>query len=257
MRAIIPMIKKEIQEIYRSKKLLILIILFGFIAISSPVVAKLLPEIFKSIEVTPGIAITLPDPTWRDAIDQLIKNSAQIGMIVIIIMFAGSIADEKNKKTLELVLSKPVSRSGFIFSKFCASFLVTKIVFILSMAVFYLYTVMILGTFSLVNFALLALFLLIFILFILSITLFFSVIAKTQVMAIGLAFLTEIVFVTVFGYVEKVKDYSPSYVLNNYKDLMAKGNFSDFLPSAIVSLIVIILLFLFSLYFFRRQEIER
>jgi len=257
MNTMIPMIRKEIVEIYRSKKLLILIVLFGFIAITSPVIARLMPEILKSVTIAPGITISLPEPTWVDAIDQLIKNIAQIGMIVIIIIFAGSVAEEKNKKTLELVLSKPISRSVFVLSKFIASFVVTKTIFILSMIVFFLYTITILGSFSLLNFALLSLSLLIYILFILAITLFFSVISKTQVMAIGLTFFSEIIFVTIFGYIAKLRNYSPGFVLNNYKQLISEGSFLDFLPSAISSLLLIAVLLLLSLYFFKKQEIER
>lgn len=256
MNIFISMIRKELLEIYRSKKFLILVILFLFIAISSPILAKLLPVILKSVPATPGITIDIPDPTWKDAVDQLVKNLSQIGMIVLIIMFAGSIADEKNKKTLEMVLTKPVSRPKFVLAKFVASLLATMVVFIIAMAVFYFYTVSILGTFSVVNFLWLSVFSMLFLVFIISLTLFFSAISKSQIVALALTFGTEAVIAIVFGSVKKIADYSPSYIFDHYAGLMANGITRDFWPTTIVSIGTIILLVIFSIHFFSRQEIE-
>lgn len=257
MNSLMPMIKKELLEIYRSKKLLILIILFLFIAVSSPVLAKLLPVILKSVPATPGLTINIPEPTYRDAIDQLVKNLSQIGMIVLIIMFAGSIADEKNKKTLEMVLTKPVSRPVFVLSKFLASLLAAKIVFIAAMTVFYLYTISILGTFSLINFILLSIFSLISLAFIVSLTLCFSAIAKSQIVALALAFSAQALLAIIFSLFKKIADFSPSYIFAHYTELMANGKIIDFLPSALVSLAAIIILLMLSMYLFGKQEIER
>lgn len=257
MNSFTTMFKKELLEIYRSKKFLILVIIFAFIAISSPILAKLIPNLLKSMPATPGLTITLPDPTWKDAIDQLVKNLIQFGYIVIIFMFAGSIAEEKNKKTLEIVLTKPVSRASLVLAKFCASGLYLKLVFIASAIVFYFYTFQLFGSFSIVNYLWLCLFLLIFLFLILAVTIFFSAMANTQITAVGLAFLTTIVFTTVIGYIKKLTDYSPSFVVSNYKELMESGKVADFLPSALTSLGLIVLLTIGAIYVFKRQEIER
>lgn len=251
------MIKKELTDIVRSKKLLILVILFAFIAISSPILAKLMPVLLKSIPQTPGITISVPDPTWKDAIDQLIKNLSQIGMIVIIFIFAGSVTEEKTKKTLELVLTKPISRPAFILSKFLSSILVAKLVFIIAMIVFYLYTISILGSFSLLNFFWLSLFLLIYLILVLSLTLFFSTISASSITAIGLTFLAQIIFATFIGYIKSLQDYSPTYILGHYEELMQNGFNLEFLPPIFISLGLIIILTLASTSFFQKHEVER
>lgn len=257
MNGFATMVKKEILEIYRSKKLLILIILFAFCAIASPILAKLIPTLLKAMPQTPGLVINLPDPTWRDSIDQFIKNLSQIGLIVIIFMFSGSIAEEKSKKTLEIVLTKPISRTGFIFAKFYSSALYLKIVFILSAIVFYFYTVSILGNFSALNFLWFALFLLVFLILVLAVTIFFSTIFSNQILAASTTFFVSIIFTTVIGYIKKLTDYNPSYILSNYKNLMADGKIADFLPSGITSLALIIFLIFFAAIIFKRQEVER
>lgn len=257
MVKILPIIKKEILEFTRSKKLLILAGLFLFIAVASPITAKLIPDLLKNIPNTSGITINIPEPTWRDSIDQFVKNITQIGIIVIVFIFAGIVAEEKNKKTLEIVLSKPISRVGLIISKFAASKIVLLAIFIVSSAIFYLYTVSIFGNFSLINFFWLSLFILVFILLIMSITIFCSVLTSNQIIAAALAFFIEIVLITILGYVDTITKYLPGYILGNYKDLMVNGQISNFLPSVFTSVGLILLFAIFSILIFRRQEIER
>lgn len=257
MSQIFTLLSKEFLEIYRSKKLLILIILFAFVAISSPIIAKLIPTILKSMPATPGITIDIPEPIWKDAVDQFVKNLGQIGMIVIIFTFAGAVADEKSKKTLEIILTKPVSRFNFILAKFKASFIATATVFAAASLVFYFYTLSTFGSMDGTAFFWIALFSFIYIAVILALTLFFSAISKSLIVAVGLAFLTEIIAATFFGYIKKIADYSPAFINGNYKELYGGGDLSKFLPSLLCSIGAIIIFFLLSVFFFKKQEIER
>lgn len=256
MKVFFTLLHKEATEIVRSKKLLILCIIFGFVAVASPIIAKIIPEIFKNVS-TGSITFIIPEPTWKDAVDQFIKNTSQFGLIVIIFMFAGAIADEKSKKTLEMLLTKPISRVSFILSKFVAAKLYISGVFILSAVVFYSYAVSLFSSFSLANYAWMVLFLLVYLITILAVTIFFSTISKSQIMAVGLAFFVTIIFTTIIGFIKSISDYSPTYIIANYKDLMLDGKYANFLPAFYASLGIIIVLVVLSIFFFQKQEIER
>jgi ABC-2 type transport system permease protein len=251
------LLKKESTEIIRSKKLLILIIIFAFIAISSPILAKIIPDLLKNTPNTAGITFNLATPTWHDAIDQLVKNTAQFGLIVIIFMFAGAIAEEKNKKTLEMILTKPISRPHFVLAKLLSGAFYLTIVYLAFQVVFYLYTMSVFESFSISNFAWLSLFLLVWLLVIFTLTLFSSAVAKSQLIGAALAFGISIVFTTVVGYISALNKYSPSYVISNYKDLMSNGDFHPFLPSLYTSLGIIIVLIVLAVALFSKQEVER
>ncbi len=83
-----------------------------FFALTGPVLALLTPELLRSMQSSaPGVVIRVPDPTWRDAYAQWIKNLTQIVSFVAIIAAAGSVAGEVASGTALLVLTKPVSRS--------------------------------------------------------------------------------------------------------------------------------------------------
>jgi ABC-2 type transport system permease protein len=97
LHILLILLKKDLLEQWRTKKILILAIIFLFVAISSPIMAKILPELMKSISV-PGMVISLPSPTYLDAIDQYIKNISQIAILVVIFIVAGAICDEKTAK---------------------------------------------------------------------------------------------------------------------------------------------------------------
>lgn len=257
MNSLLPILKKELLETVRSKKLLILGIIFLFVAISSPILAKALPLILKSMPATPGLIIDLPDPTWRDAIDQFIKNISQIVMLVIVFMFAGSIAEEKNKKTLEIVLTKPISRTNFVLAKYFSSILLVKVIMIISAIIFYAYTASIFGNFSLINFAWLTLCVLIYLLVILSVTIFASTFASSQILAVAYAFMIQILILTLLPLIGKIKIYLPGNTIEHYKEIMASGMNHDLIPSLIISILLIFALIIASISIFKKQEIER
>lgn len=256
MNQFIISLKKEFTELFRSKKILILGILVLFVAVSSPILAKLIPSLLKNADLGIG-QITIPDATWKDAIDQYVKNANQFIAIVIVFMFGGAIAEEKNRKTLEIVLTKPISRTFFLMGKFWSAFVTVVASMAIGSAIFYYYAVSIFGSFSLENFLLLSAFMTLVFVLILALTIFTSVISNSQIVAISLAFFAEIVVTLVLNYIDSIKNYLPSYILGHYKDLMANGQIHDFLPSIYTSTGLIIVLLVASVLTFKRQEIER
>jgi ABC-2 type transport system permease protein len=110
------LIKKEIFEIFKTSKIYVLPIIFLFFGITSPLMTQLLPDILKNLPG--GIKISLPEQTWADSFMQFFKNLNQIGIISIILVFMGTVSDEKSRGTAIMVLTKPVSRVSFVISKF-------------------------------------------------------------------------------------------------------------------------------------------
>jgi ABC-2 type transport system permease protein len=117
MKAFTAMLKKEIMEAQRSYKLMILLIVFIIFGISSPVVAKIMPDILGSM-LPEGMTIEMPEPTAADSFAQFFKNVSQMGYIVLVILFSGITAGEISKGTLINLLSKGLDRKTVILSKF-------------------------------------------------------------------------------------------------------------------------------------------
>lgn len=256
MNNLAVLIKKDLLEQLRTKKILTMIIVMLFAAIASPIIAKLTPEILKSVSM-PGLTINLPAPIYLDSIDQFVKNTAQIGLLVIIFVVAGAICDEKSKKTLEIILTKPFSRNVFVFSKFCAYFIAISLVFIASAAIFYSYTGFIFSYFNMLDFILMSIGILIYILMIVSVTIFASTLVKNSIAAGGIGFLFYIIFSSILGLFEPIKDYLPNVFLEQYKTIAQNGWSDNYLIPSLIAVAIITTSVILSVVAFKNQEIER
>jgi len=256
MIALFTLIRKDLLEQWRTKKILILSIVFLFVAVASPIIAKITPELLKTLSV-PGMTITLPKATYVDSLDQFIKNVSQIALLVLVFVVAGAVSDEKNRKTLEILLTKPVSRTLFILSKFKAYFISIATIFAVSSVLFYVYTVSSFVSFNFWNFTLMAGNVLLYILMIAAVTILASTVVSNSIAAGGIGFISYILFGTIFSLFEPLQKYSPNKIFSAYKDIIIKGWNGDLLLPIVVILSVIIVSVLVSIFVFQRQEIER
>lgn len=107
---------KEWRESWRSGRLFLLSALFLALGISTPLMLKFLPQLIPA-EWQSMLGPLLPSGPAA-AVDTLFKNLAQVGVLVLVLVVMGTIAEERARGQLELVLSKPVSVAGIVWAKF-------------------------------------------------------------------------------------------------------------------------------------------
>lgn len=121
MRGFSRFLGKEATEILRTWRIWVLPGAMLFFAITGPILAQVMPQLVKSLASgQQGMTITLPPPTYLDAYAQWIKNLGQTGLFLLIGVSAGVIAGERSSGTAALVLTKPLSRGGFVVAKYLA-----------------------------------------------------------------------------------------------------------------------------------------
>lgn len=144
MRSMITLIKKELLENVRTGKFLILAAVFVLIALGSPVLAKFTPELLKmameSSSGGMGIQVTLPEPTTIHSYLQFFGNFGQMAYIALILIVMGAVSDEKARGTIVLVLTKNVTRTQLLISKFTSQLLIFTACYITAVGGFMLYT---------------------------------------------------------------------------------------------------------------------
>lgn len=145
MRSYIAFCKKEVLENLRTHKVLILMIVFLLFGMMSPLTAKLMPEIFKSLALD-GIVITIPEPTDLDAYAQFFKNTSQMGLLVVLLVFGGMLSSEITKGTLINMVTKGLSRPVVILSKFTVASLLWTLTLLASFATTIGYTAYLFGS---------------------------------------------------------------------------------------------------------------
>ncbi|OPJ64635.1 ABC transporter permease [Clostridium oryzae] len=140
MKSYLAFTKKEFTEYIRTYKALILISVFFVFGIISPVAAKMMPKLMSGVPIE-GITITIPNPTSIDAYSQFFKNMTQMGLIVMLLIFSGTLSQELSRGTLINMLSKGLRRRTVILSKFTASFTLWTVSYAVSAITCYGYTI--------------------------------------------------------------------------------------------------------------------
>jgi ABC-2 type transport system permease protein len=245
------LIQKELTEQMRSGRFIILLAVFLFFGIASPLTAKFLPAILPSIIKGQNITIQIPEGTWIDAMGQFVKNISQIGVFIIILLSMGTVAREKENGTASFLLVKPVSRNLFILSKFTSQLIVLLVSMLVGFFTAVLYINIFFGSFPMTPFAQIALILLFYLIVMQCITIFFSVLIKTQIPAGILAFVTTLLLsaVSILG---KPGMYSPSHLLDESQSILT-NSIMNWQPFA-GSLLIIICCIGGSLRIFRNWE---
>ena len=134
MRAFVVFTKKELQEGVRTYRFLIMLAVFVLIGILSPLTALMMPQVIGAMDLG-GVTLVLPEPTAIDAWGQFFSNIGLMGMLVVIIVFSGLMANEFSRGTLINLLTKGLSRSTVVLSKFAAASLTWTVAYLLCLGV--------------------------------------------------------------------------------------------------------------------------
>jgi ABC-2 type transport system permease protein len=139
MSGFAPLLRKELLEQWRTRRLLVVAVVFTALGIGSAFLARYTPELIQAIGGLP-FEVDFPEPTIADGIDQFLKNVGQAGILTAILLTMGSVATEKERGTAALVLSKPASRAAYLAAKLVAIVATLAISLALASAAGYLYT---------------------------------------------------------------------------------------------------------------------
>lgn len=242
MRQIAVFTKKELLESWRTHKLLILAIIFLIFGIMNPLMAKFTPEILKTA-FGDSLNMELPKPTSLDSWTQFYKNMTQMGLIVIALIFSGTVSHEVSQGTLVNLVTKGLRRSVIIISKLLSLWLQWTVCVLLTFEVTWGYTLYYFPDdkspyiFS----AVLPLWL--FGLLLIAVIVWGSALARNSYEGLLLTggFVVVLIGLNLF---KQVKEYNPINLINeNMTFLQNADKLGDYLPAL---LITIVLTFFFS-----------
>ena len=133
------LLRKELLEAWRTRRLPVVAVLFLVVGIMSPLTARYLNEIL-TFAMGDQLPIALPAPTATMALEQLQKNIGQLGSLAAIALAMGSVSGELDRGTAAMVLAQPVGRPAFLAAKLLAIAVVLGIATLLASAVAWIYT---------------------------------------------------------------------------------------------------------------------
>jgi len=229
------LLKKELREQRRTHRLLIFVVAFALIGLMSPLIARYTPLLLRSIPDVPAeLAAIIPDPTLKDAVDQYTKNFSQLGLLLVIVLTMGIIAQEKERGTAGMLFTKPVRRSAFVLAKWLASMGSLLAGLLLAAVGCLFYTWILFEPLPIGGFLALNALLMVFLGFFMTLALTGSALARSQPMAAGYAF-ALVVVALILGALPRLGEYMPGRLMAWGWGLVMGGAASAW-PALIVSL---------------------
>lgn len=254
MRTYLAFTKKEFTENWRTFKMMIMLVVFLIFGLMSPFMAKLTPEILKMAGMDPA-ALGMTNPTAMDSWSQFFKNVGQMGLLVLVIVFCGIMANEFSKGTLINMLTKGMKRSAVILSKFTVASVIWTLSYLLCLAVCYGYTAYYFTMIELNNGFVSFFSIWLYGILLIALVVFGGVLFKN---IYGSLLLTggAIVAMALINIVPKFQKYNPSTLAGeNMALLMGQKNLSDILPAIIISAVLIVVVIVASIMAFNKKQV--
>ncbi len=220
MRGFWPLFKKELREQWRTYRLLIVASLFLMFGITTPLTLKYLPEILESSGG--GINIEIPPPTAAQSLNEYAGTIAQVGVLIVVLVAMGCVANELRSGTAVMTLSKPVGRGAFVSAKLFALSLNLLVSMVLASVFCFGYTVWLIEGTGVMAFVGQNLLLGLFLVFCLAVTVLLSSLFKSSLAAGGVA-LAVLLGQALLGAVPYVGDFMPNKILGWGNSLLTGG----------------------------------
>jgi len=213
-----------------------------------------LPEILGSL-ITDGVIITLPEPTAYDAWTQFFKNATQMGLIVMAILFSGVLSSELSKGTLINLLTKGLSRTAVILSKYTCMVLVWTASIALCFGLTYGYSVYLFPKDETSNLLFSVFCLWLFGLFLLAALLFSATLTRSNY---GCLLITGVIMVIcmIMNIIPAVHRYNPiSLSTDNMGLIMNSIEASSLYSTVMISCLLLLIFVSLSVVIFRKKQL--
>ncbi len=245
------LLKKELLEHLKTYRLLIVVGVLFMFGLSAPLLLAYLPQILRmSGEVS---AIDLPQFTNVDALKGYLDSVGQVGLLTAILVGMGAIAQERERGTAALVLSKPVGIGPFVLAKFLGLAVLLSLGLVAGAIGCYAYTVVLFGAGDLAAFAFACLLAWVYLMMVLAVTVWLSASFRSQ-LAAGVLALTTVISTASLAAFALFEPYLPSSLMHWGGSLIAGQADSKWI-ALVVSATVAVASLLWAWRTLQRQEI--
>ncbi len=239
MRGFVAFTKKEFIEQLRSYKILIMLCVSFLLGMTSPLLAKLTPEIMSEIGMN-GIVLKLPDPVVADAYAQFFKNFTSMGIIAVLLVFGGSLSNELTRGTLVNIHAKGLPRRTVILSKYAAAIILWTLSYLLSAVTNYGYSVYLFKNHSVQNLFLSFFCFWVFVCFAIALILLSSTITSGSfgglILSAGI-----LILLLMINIIPKIKEYNPVTLASvNVNLITGEMGFDDVIKALVITIVLAI-----------------
>lgn len=245
--------KKEFCEFVRTYKLLIMVTVFLLLGMMNPIIAKITPMLMDTF-LPEGMVLNLPEPSALDSWMQFYKNVPQMGLVILLIVYSGIMANEFANGTLINILTKGLPRKTVILAKFTTAILNWTGAYALCFGVSYVYTEYFWSGANLPNISFAAFCLWLFGVLLLAIVLFGGVLVKSNYGSLLLSG-GVVIILYLLNIVPRLAEVNPVMLVSGMSLISGQSVVSDFIMPLIMALTITFLFIVSAIVIFDRKQI--
>ncbi len=145
MSAPVTVVRLEWLRLWRTARLLVLVLVFGFFGLLGPLSAAYLPELIGLASQAEGVVIEVPDPVPADGIAQYIGNISQLGLLVVAAVGALALAVDTRPGLAAFYRTRQASPSGWMLPRWAATTLAAVLAWTVGLLAAVYETVLLIG----------------------------------------------------------------------------------------------------------------
>lgn len=256
MNTFITFFKKELMSQMRTKKIMILAIVFGFFGIFNPLTAKVTPILIDFLSESldgSGINISLPEVTALDSWMQFFSN-----LLILIIAFmaiqSSTFSKEYRRGTLILVLTKGYERFKVVLSKLLVLSIMWTLFYWFCFLLTYLINIVWWDNSIASNLLFASIIWWVFGLFVISLFTFMT--SSFRSSAISMVVTAGVIFVLyLMALLPKIDRFTPVALTSGNSLIYGMSNVNFYIPSLIITICLMILCGVGSIFMFNRKQV--
>ncbi|UTR15808.1 ABC transporter permease [Salipaludibacillus sp. LMS25] len=251
--------KKEVAEAGRNFKWVWLPIVFILLGIMQPVTSYYLPDLLEQFGDLPdGAVLEIPLPSGAQVLAGTFGQFSQIGLLVLVLAFMGTISNEKNLGTHVMVLVKPVSFKSYIVAKWLHILLIAFSSFIAGYCAAIYYTFHLIENVPFLNIINAGLIYLLWLTFYLTLMVSLSALSKSTAFVAFMTLAAAALFTLLSTYIPEAMRWSPGILSAHSQAVLQSGTpDSYFWLSSSMTVLAIILLLIGSILIFNKKELTQ
>ena len=250
------LLKYDFYHLRKTSKFIVFPVVIILFAIISPITARYMNQILDLALSDSGINIVLTDPTVLDSYLQYIGNLYETILFVVLFVGVGFFIKDKTKGLLPLVLSKPISKTKYLLSKYISLNILILVSLLLGYLVFSYYTYFIFKEVDMFGMFLTTMLFFVFAIYILSISLFTATHFNSYLASVSVTFGIYILTSMLTIFEVSIFKYLPGFISSSSVDiLIGEEVVGDVYINFGVTLLISIIFIFFSIKKFRNQDI--
>jgi ABC-2 type transport system permease protein len=226
----------EWLRLIRTKRWIALVGIYVFFGLLGPLSARYLGEIVERFGG--DVEVTFPPPVPADGMIQYVSNVSQIGLLVAVVIAAGSLAFDAKPEMGVFLRTRVRNVWGIIVARLTVTFLAIGASFVLGALAAWYQTVVLIGnlptggTVAGIGYGLL------YLAFVVSLVAVAGARARGVLGAVTIT-IVALLAMPLIGIVEAIGRWLPSHLVGALSDIPGGVAISDYLPAAIITLILI------------------